>query len=187
MDYRGRAFIYVLVAAGAEDLLKVGMTQNPLARWAAFHERWFEVFDLDHSLLVETETRSDAQALETTLHRLLADHACPVPMAIDRRAGGFTEWYRGASAITLDFVVDCQKRGYVAHLPARPVLASSMLAARGDLDETVRSAYEAQLANALMPRHLASLRVLVAAHRAFGVEIDARFPADVIQALGLED
>jgi len=30
------------------------MSHDPLARWSAFHPRWFEVFDLDHGLRVET-------------------------------------------------------------------------------------------------------------------------------------
>ena len=78
--YRGRGFVYVLATAGAEDLLKIGMTHDPLERWSAFHPRWFEAFDLEHSLLVETETRRDAQALETRLHHCLAAHHCPVPL-----------------------------------------------------------------------------------------------------------
>src|SRR5687768_17791798 len=45
-----------------------------------FRSRWFEAFDLEHSLLVETETRADAQALETALHRRLVEHACPAPL-----------------------------------------------------------------------------------------------------------
>ena len=93
--YRGRAFLYVLVTAGPEDLLKVGLTHNPLQRWSSFHPRWFEAFDLDHSLLIETETRADAQAVETSLHRHLVAQQCPMPLTMFASAGGATEWYRG--------------------------------------------------------------------------------------------
>jgi hypothetical protein len=106
-SYRGRGFLYVLVATGPEDLLKVGMTHDPLGRWSSFHPRWFQAFDLDHTMLVETETRADAQALETALHRSLRGHGCPVPLTMRSAAGGVTEWYRGAYAAARRFVADC--------------------------------------------------------------------------------
>ena len=68
--YVGRAFLYVLVAAGPEDLLKIGLTHDPLARWSSFHPRWFEAFDVQHSMLIETDSRAEAQALETGLQIL---------------------------------------------------------------------------------------------------------------------
>lgn len=56
-NYYGRGFMYVAVCSGPEDMIKVGFSHDPLARFSAFHPRWFEAFDLDHSLLIETETR----------------------------------------------------------------------------------------------------------------------------------
>ncbi|MGH8109020.1 MAG: hypothetical protein ACREO1_09945 [Arenimonas sp.] len=50
-DYRGRGFLYVAVCGGPEDMIKVGLSHDPLSRWSAFHSRWFEAFDLEHSLL----------------------------------------------------------------------------------------------------------------------------------------
>src|SRR6478672_8670852 len=94
----GSAWLYILAANGAEDLLKVGLTGDPLSRWSALHPRWYEAFDLSHSLLVACETRADAQALETRLHRDLVEHACTMPLTMRSAAGGFTEWYRGAYA-----------------------------------------------------------------------------------------
>ena len=32
-----RGYLYILVATGPDDLLKVGMTRSPLSRWSAFH------------------------------------------------------------------------------------------------------------------------------------------------------
>lgn len=71
INYSGRGFMYVAMCSGPEEMIKVGLSHDPLARWSAFHPRWFEAFDLDHSLLIETETRRDAQELETALHRRL--------------------------------------------------------------------------------------------------------------------
>lgn len=173
VPYAGRAFLYVLAMAGPEDLLKVGMTRDPLGRWSAFHPRWFEVFDLDHSLLVETETRADAQVLETTLHRQLIDHQCPVPLTMRLAAGGSTEWYRGAYSATRHFVQECQQAGYVVHLQGRSTLAPAMQAARERLDGLVRQAFEDHCSGWLSPAQLQGIRDLVDAHHAFGADIDS--------------
>ena len=102
-DYNGRGFMYVAVCSGPEDMIKVGLSHDPLARLSAFHPRWFEAFDLEHSLLIETETRRDAQELETALHRKLIDHNCPQPMTMRAEVGGGTEWYRGAYGAALAY------------------------------------------------------------------------------------
>lgn len=92
----GRCFVYVLPCA-YEDLLKVGFSRDPLSRIAAFHPRWFETFDLERGVLIETETVRDARALELRLHRRLALHNAPAPLIVDTSVGGGTEWFRGAS------------------------------------------------------------------------------------------
>ena len=128
----GRGFVYVAVCSGPEDLLKVGLTHDPVTRWSAFHRRWFEAFDLDHSLLIQTETRRDAQTLETALHRLLREHNCPPPLTMRCQFGGGTEWYRGAYRVALEFAVAAARQGHVVHSPARPWIAraTSLTSAR---------------------------------------------------------
>lgn len=184
-DYRGRAFLYVLPAAGPEDLLKVGLTHDPLARWSAFHPRWFEVFDLDHSLLVETETRADAQALETQLHRRLTTHSCPMPLTMRDQAGGGTEWYRGAYAMTRRFVNDQQAQGFVVHLGGMLWLMLAMRQQQDRLEGLLRQAHADHMAGWLSPAQRQALQDLVDAHRCLDPEVSMRLPADVLGALGI--
>jgi len=122
----GRGFVYVAVCSGPEDILKVGLSHDPVARWSAFHRRWFEAFDLDHSLLLQVDTRREAQALETALHRLLRDNNCPAPMTVRDQFGGGTEWYRGAYDGALEFAQAAARQGHVLHWPARPWFAHAM-------------------------------------------------------------
>lgn len=125
----GPAFLYVLRMSGAEDLLKVGLSADPVARWSSFHRRWFEAFDLEHSLLVETGSRAEAQRLETTLHRALQAHGCPVPLTMRAFAGGATEWYRGprlwpATSWRAARPMGSSCTRMHAHTPARPCARS---------------------------------------------------------------
>lgn len=181
----GRAFAYVLRLAGPEDLLKVGMTRDPLARWAAFHPRWFEAFDLERSLLVETETRKDAQALETRLHRILAEHACPVPMTIRERAGGATEWYRGADLRARRFAEERGREGYVVHVPALPWLAAALRGQQDRIDGLVRQAHAEHCSGWLDPARRRALQDLLDAHRAFAPGIAETWPLELLDDMRL--
>lgn len=183
--YRGRAFLYVLVASGPEDLLKVGMTHDPLARWSAFHPRWFEAFDLEHSLLVETETRQDAQALETQLHRALAAHHCPMPITMRGQAGGGTEWYRGAYAAARRFVASRQAEGFVTHLAASAWLKAAMHQQQDRLEGLLHQAHVDHAAGWLSPAQHQAMRDLVDAHLTLDPQIAARLSADALEALGI--
>ena len=49
---RGRCFLYVF-PCDWEDLLKLGISRDPLDRVQALHPRWFEFFDLGRGFLVE--------------------------------------------------------------------------------------------------------------------------------------
>lgn len=184
-DYAGRCFLYVLALVGPEDVLKVGLTNNPLARWSAFHSRWFEVFDLDHSLLVETETRADAQALETMLHRQLVDHQCPVPLTMRMAAGGVTEWYRGAYSAARGFVLERERMGHRIHLQARPRLGAAMASVREKIPSLVQQAFEEHCSGFLSPPQLNSVRDMLDAQRAFDIDMDELIPPDIRTELGL--
>lgn len=183
--YRGRAFLYVLLTAGPEDLLKVGLTHHPLQRWSSFHPRWFKAFDLDHSLLIETETRGDAQALETSLHRHLVAHRCPMPLTMFAGAGGVTEWYRGAYSKARGFALECERNGYLVHQRSRDWLASAMAEDLASVDGLVREASERLCAGLLTPCQLDHLRARLEAHAEFGADLGALLPPEARDAFNL--
>ncbi len=115
---RGHCYLYVFPCTW-EDHCKLGFSRDPLSRMQALHPRWFEFFDLDRGLLVETETVRDARDLELELGRPLIEHNAPAPMTVRREAAGHTEWYRGASAALEQAGVALQRRGHVVHAPLR--------------------------------------------------------------------
>ncbi|WP_187775642.1 GIY-YIG nuclease family protein [Luteimonas suaedae] len=110
----GTCYLYVLPLAG-EDLLKIGIASDPLARAQAFSRRYYESFDLSRSLLVEFDSRREAQARETGLHRRLREWNAPQPITVPLRAAGRTEWYRGAYAELEAEVAADRARGHVVH------------------------------------------------------------------------
>ncbi|HEU0306490.1 MAG TPA: GIY-YIG nuclease family protein [Lysobacter sp.] len=175
----GPGFVYVAVCSGPEDLLKVGLSHDPVARWSAFHRRWFEAFDLDQSLLIQTGTRREAQALETALHRLLRDHNCPAPLTMRCRFGGGTEWYRGACRSASEFARAAERQGHVLHAPARAWFARAMQgradALAGLLDQAMRD----MASGAMTPAQYDALNDLVDAHRAFDEDVATRFSAEL--------
>lgn len=181
--YRGRAFLYVLVSAGPEDLLKIGLSHDPLARWSSFHRRWFEAFDLDHSLLVETETRRDAQLLETLWHRRFKLHRCPIPLTLRLAAGGGNEWYRGAYPQAVGLAQRLATEGYVVHFNARQWLQPSMQQQAERMADSVRQALDAYATGMLSPPQSAALRDLLDAHRSFATAlIDAVSPCSAAES-----
>jgi hypothetical protein len=104
-----------------EDLLKLGFSRDPLARMQALHPRFYEFFDLERAFAIRTETVAEARALETRHARGLRAHRAPVPLTATR-AGGLSEWYRGAyaalhdasnEAVALGFDVVAPLRGWV--------------------------------------------------------------------------
>ena len=176
---RGRAFVYIAACSGPEDILKVGMSVDPLARWSAFHRRWFEAFDLDHSLLVECETRRDAQRMETTLHRLLREHNCPPPLTMRECFGGATEWYRGAHAQVLAFAQEAAAHGHVLHAPATAwfgaALRGRLDALAGVLDQARRDAGD----GLLTPAQREAVRDLVDTFATFDEDVRERFAVEL--------
>lgn len=183
--YHGRAFVYVLASAGAEDLLKVGLTHDPLQRWSSFHTRWFEAFDLPHSLLIETETRGDAQRLETTLHRELVEHNCPAPLTMRLMAGGGTEWYRNAYPRLQRFAETCRASGFVVHGNAHAWLQATMEELKGDLHALLLQADEDGTLGSLPSTLLQQLQDLLDAHTYFDSTLIGDLPMDALERLGL--
>ena len=110
----GRCFAYVFPCRW-EDHCKIGFSNDPLARIAALHPRWFGFFDLERGLLVEAESLRDARDLELELRGGLAHLNAPAPLAIRVAAGGHTEWFRGAATTLAARVAGLERRGYRAY------------------------------------------------------------------------
>lgn len=121
----GACFLYVLPCA-YEDLLKLGFSRQPLERMQALHPRYYEFFDLDRALLVETDTVRDARDLELRFGHALPAHAAPSPLTVRREAAGHTEWYRGAYERLVDEVRQLGVDGHVVHAPLRPWLRTQL-------------------------------------------------------------
>lgn len=121
----GACFLY-LAPSAFEDHLKLGFSRDPLARMQALHPRWFELFDLDRALLVETETVRDARKLELQFRRSLIAYNAPAPLTVRPQAGGHTEWYRGAYDALAAGIRELETAGYTVHDPARPWYRNAM-------------------------------------------------------------
>jgi T5orf172 domain len=91
---RGRTFVYVLPCRD-EDILKVGFSRDPLERMRTLHPRFFEFFDLERALLIETDQLREARRIERLFITTFVDHQAPAPLVVPRAAAGYTEWYRG--------------------------------------------------------------------------------------------
>lgn len=92
---KGRAFAYLLPCRN-EDIAKIGFSRDPLIRMHTLHRRYFEFFDLERAVLVETDNVRDARRIERRLIEDFSDYHAPAPLLIPDSAGGRTEWYRGA-------------------------------------------------------------------------------------------
>lgn len=118
-------FLYVLPCA-YEDLVKLGISRQPLQRVRAYSSRWFEFFDLDHALLLEADSRREVQAWETRLKRELKLSNAPAPLTVAELAAGHTEWFRGSHADISTFMQGQAEQGFRLHLPARAWLRQAL-------------------------------------------------------------
>jgi len=183
---RGRCFTYVLPCRDA-DLLKVGLTRDPLVRFRTLHARYFEFFDLERGALIETDHVRDARRLESRLKTLLADSRATAPLVVPDSAAGYTEWYRGIYPGALA-VVDAAKvaEGYRVHAPLR-----AWLRERLERDDALFE-WSAQMLERIELYHFnaderqrlghdRSLRNVLDAYEAVGLALDERVPASVLQ------
>jgi hypothetical protein len=114
---RGRTFVYVLPCREA-DILKVGFSRDPLDRLRTLHRRFFEFFDLDRGLLIETDHLRDARRIERLFITTLAADRAPAPLAVRQSAAGHTEWFRGVSpAVEALARKVCTEQGHPLHAP----------------------------------------------------------------------
>jgi hypothetical protein len=170
-----------------EDLLKLGMSRDPLDRFQTLHPRWFDFFDLDAVRLVETDSVREARAIETRLRRALRAHNAPAPLTVSAAAGGHTEWFRGALA-TLERETDAlQAAGLRVHAPARAWLREA-LEKRGILlfhwSARMLEAIDPDFAPALSSRPPTglerTLRDALDAFDSFGIDVEPLVPDKVL-------
>lgn len=175
-------YVYILPVHN-EDWLKLGMSNDPLRRATEFSPRYHEAFDLDRAIVVETEGRGDAAALERGLRRDLHVHRAPMPLTIRSQAGGHTEWLRGAYPALLD-ACRGSPLATALHHPSRSWFARAQWEQRSFLDGWSRSLMREYLldpddsTSAVLPSPLeAQLRDAVDAFHAFGQRVDDHLPA----------
>lgn len=174
----GQWFTYVFPCAW-EDMGKIGFSRDPLGRITALHRRWFEFFDLEHGVLIESETQRDARDLELELRRPLVLHRSPAPLTVQERAGGKTEWVRGANEALVAAVAGLAERGHAVY-PLGPWL-SAMLLQRADRlhDWAAAQLPEEESLRHRDPAVLVALRDVLDAHAALGVDPRPWLPAHV--------
>lgn len=97
---RGRTYVYLLPCRD-EDLLKIGFSRTPLERMQTLHRRYFELFDLKRGWLLETAQLREARKIERDILCALPEQRASPPLTVERAAGGYTEWHRGAYAEAL--------------------------------------------------------------------------------------
>ena len=179
--------MYVIPCLG-EDLLKLGMSRDPLDRFQTLHPRWFDFFDLDSARLVETDSVREARAIETRLRHLLREHNAPAPLLVSATAGGHTEWFRGALE-TLEREADALRvAGLRVHASARPWLREA-LARRGSLlyhwSSRMLEGIDPDFAPALSSRSPTglerTLRNALDAHDALGIDPEPLVPEAVLR------
>lgn len=179
---RHRCFLYVAPCA-YEDQLKLGFSRDPLHRFESLHRRWFEFFDIDRIALVETDTVRDARSLESRFKRELAAFNAPVPLTVDREAGGEGEWYRGARARLGTALQTLAAEGYAVHAPARRWL-HERLAQRRELlyswTEAMLAVDELEHRAGPTPAQWAA-RDALDAFRAFDIPLDESLPPAVLR------
>lgn len=179
---RGSCFLYILPCA-CEDMLKLGFSRDPLARMQALHHRYFEFFDLDRSLLVETETVRDARALELAFRRALVLHNAPAPLTIRTEAGGHSEWFRGAYEQLAQEARGLGAGGHALHDPIRPWLRDALLRRQDQLYAWCDGMLECESLEADPVMDTSGRRLLrdvLDAHRALEIDLEPLVPGEAL-------
>jgi hypothetical protein len=168
-----------------EDILKVGLSRDPLTRLRTLHARYFEFFDLGQSLLVATESLREARALERELFCEAQLHHAPGPLVVPQAAGGHTEWYRGAySLVRAAALHAAATAGYCVHYPLTGWLQQRLRSEAGSLYEAtaalLRVIEAARAYEAPAPGAEGQLRDLLDAYEASDLDMRAHVAPAVL-------
>lgn len=177
---RGPAAVYVLPHRG-EEFLKLGFSRDPLARMQNLHPRYFEFFEIEHAILIETPRVKDARAVETELKRQLVEHRAPAPLDIRHDAGGESEWYRGAYESIVAKLGAYEVMGYAIFREGRTPFAARLRKQCAQTFEWAvlqwRAVNEGDVFS--VARAKRALSDALDAYRWFGIDIDDIVPRDV--------
>lgn len=173
-------YLYVLPLA-YEDILKLGISADPLRRAQAFWRRFYDAFDLSRSLLVEFDSRREARARETQLHRRLRDWNAVQPITVPKAAAGGTEWYRGAYAALQASVEEDAASGRVLHAPATDWWKTRLEAERERLYEWVAQVLRECAGDARAAERM--LADALDAYAAFGIPLSGVLPPELLEIL----
>lgn len=183
---RGRTFVYVLPCRD-EDVLKIGFSRDPLARFRTLHRRFFEFFDLQRGLLVHADHLRDARRLERRLLTAFPHERTPAPLVVPVSAAGHTEWFRGVSPQVEALVRQmCVEEGLTLHAPLSDWL-------RDRLDDGSERAFDwsTRMLEAIEFEHFnlppeqrgghaaSALRDLLDAYAALGLDVEKLVPVAV--------
>lgn len=183
---KGRSYVYMLPCRD-QDLLKIGFSREPLARFRTLHRRFFEYFDLERGLLVEVDRVAKARAIERDILLRHADERSPAPLVIPDSAAGYSEWLRGVepqvSARLHEFAAEA---GYAVH--ALRAWVRQMFEAQADrlYDWSLRMLEAAEYEAFNVPAEIASgqagraLAYAMDACEAVGIDVKAVFPEAVV-------
>lgn len=173
--------VYVLPHR-AEEFLKLGFSRDPLQRMQNLHARYYEFFDIERALLIETPRVREARTIETRLKRMLRDHRAPMPLDIRREAGGETEWYRRAYEPLLAAGESYESEGYVIYLGATGWVKNRLRQNSQLLYEWTSHQFRAlHMCTSQQDReHIErTLKNALDAYRHFSIDVDDAVPPDV--------
>jgi hypothetical protein len=178
----GPAMVYVLPHRG-EEFLKLGFSRDPLQRMQNLHPRYFEFFDVDRAILIETTRVIEARRMESQFKSAAAEYRAPAPLDILHEAGGETEWYRGAYALLKGYAEIKERENFNVHWRAGEWIASQLLCRRDQLFEWAHAQFRAlDAAGESSPygkRIAKALRDALDANRYFSVDTTNAVPPDV--------
>ncbi len=178
----GPAIVYILPHRG-EEFLKLGFSRDPLQRMQDLHRRYFDFFDMDRVILVETSRVVEARRIETNLKRSIVEHRAPSPLDIRHQAGGHTEWYRGAYTVLQEQARVLERDGLTVHWNLRNWIAPQLLRRRELLFEwaslQLRSLEIAGATSEHGSRIASALRDALDANVFFGIDIADAVPVEV--------
>ena len=176
-------YLYVLPLA-YEDILKLGISRDPFVRALAFSRRYYEFFDLSRSLLVEFDSRRQAQARETALHRRLRDWNAMQPITVPRAAAGKREWYRGAYDTVLAQVETDEGEGHVVHRPALSWWQARLRAEREGLYEWIIQLMRDEACPLPLHERRERLADVLDAYTQLGVPLEGALPRECLEHWG---